>query len=113
MIKRMLHDTSKLDSSKLRFDGVYSTYDTARGYVSHKRFVDIYYLINAFCFFKNGLCLAPNVSYKDEAEASVLCSSNMYTEEQNKIYSAWGAYTISNDTLEVLCYRQFRKRGSG
>lgn len=111
----MLSNSAKLDKSKLRFDGYYNPYDTTRGYIGNapigERITDMYYLTNFFSFYKNGLCLAKMGSYRDGAEVNSLCIYNRFTEEQNKGYSEWGAYKITDDTLEILCYRHFSKRG--
>jgi hypothetical protein len=115
LLREMLNDTANLRRSKLSFDGFYNTDDTAICYKGSMKYgirsIDMYYLSHFFGFYKNGLCFASMGTFKDKAEANSLCVYNRYTEEQNKLFSEWGAYRLYNDTIEILCYRQFNKSG--
>jgi hypothetical protein len=87
----MLNNPKKFEGSGIRFDGVYSIFDTSRDN-NGVRSCDSHYVEFPFCFYKNGL-------------ASIGCCSG--AEPYN---SCGGTFNINKDTVDIICYSEFDTR---
>ena len=104
----MLNAERKFDKTVLRFDGVYTTYDTTRSPVNGQRYCDRYFLDNFFSFYKNGMVMRSALVFFEPYQAAKYLSNFMqyYNNEEN---GQLGVFSIINkDTIDIICYDRYR-----